>query len=504
MNKDRYFDKILVANRGEIAIRVMRACQEMGIETVAVYSEADANSLHVKYADEAFLIGAAHPTKSYLNMDRILEVAKMAGADAIHPGYGFLAENAEFSDAVKKAGFTYIGPSKETINMMGSKIGSKQAMSEAGVPVLPWTRCKEPEEAKEFAESIGYPVIVKASAGGGGIGMTIVNSSVEMEETIKKSMRMAASAFGDPTIFIEKYLKNPRHIEVQIFADSRGNVVHMFERECSIQRRHQKLIEEAPCPIMTSELREQMTQSAITVAKTCNYENAGTVEFLYDNGNFYFMEMNTRLQVEHTVTELITGMDMVQMQIKVAAGDVLPYTQDQIVCRGHAIECRVNAEDPMNNFVADAGKITRYRSPDGPGIRIDSCIHVGYAIPPLYDSMIAKLCVRAMSREETIARMRRALMEYVILGVKTTLPLHYAIMNNPDFIAGHTHTHFLEEPEVKKHLPRYMRESETRMHQLADSLGKRKKKTIAVTTAVNAYLAAKAGKQAKRRSNDFP
>ena len=469
MNKDRYFDKVLVANRGEIAIRVMRACREMGIETVAVYSEADADALHVKYADEAFLIGAAHPTKSYLNMERILEVAEMAGADAIHPGYGFLAEKAAFSGAVKKAGFTFIGPSEST----------------------------EHDEAKAFAESIGYPVIVKASAGGGGIGMTIVRSSEEMDEAIEKSMRTAASAFGDPTVFIEKYLENPRHIEVQVFADSQGDVVHMFERECSIQRRHQKLIEEAPCPIMTPELRERMTQSAITVAKTCNYENAGTVEFLYDNGNYYFMEMNTRLQVEHTVTELITGMDMVRMQIKVAAGEPLPYAQDQIICRGHAIECRVNAEDPMNNFASDAGKITRYRSPGGPGIRIDSCIHVGYAIPPLYDSMIAKLCARAMTREETIARMRRALMEYVILGVKTTLPLHYAIMNNPEFIAGNTHTHFLEEPEVRKHLPRYMRESETRMHQLADSLGKGKEKTIAVTAAVNAYLAAAAAKQAK-------
>jgi pyruvate carboxylase subunit A len=497
MNRDRYFDKILIANRGEIAIRVMRACREMGIETVAVYSEADANALHVKYADEAFLIGAAHPTKSYLNMVRILEVADMAGVDAIHPGYGFLAEKAEFSSAVKKAGFTFIGPSEKTIAMMGSKIGAKQVMSDAGVPVLPWTKSMEHDEVKAFSEFVGYPVIVKASAGGGGIGMTIVRSSEKMDEAIEKSMRMAASAFDDPTVFIEKYLENPRHVEVQVFADSRGDIVHMFERECSIQRRHQKLIEEAPCPIMMPELRDRMTQSAITVAKTCGYENAGTVEFLYDNGNYYFMEMNTRLQVEHTVTELITGLDMVWMQIKVAAGEPLSYTQDQINCRGHAIECRVNAEDPMNDFVSDAGKITRYRSPGGPGIRIDSCIHVGYAIPPLYDSMIAKLCARAMTREGAISRMRRALMEYVILGVKTTLPLHYAIMNNPEFITGKTHTHFLEDPDIKKHLPRYMRESEARMHQLADSLGKGKEKTIAVTTAVNAYMAAIAAKQGK-------
>ncbi|MDR3102741.1 MAG: acetyl-CoA carboxylase biotin carboxylase subunit [Methanocalculaceae archaeon] len=496
MNKDRYFDKVLVANRGEIAIRVMRACREMGIETVAVYSEADTDALYVKFADEAFLIGAAHPTKSYLNMGRILEVAEMAGADAIHPGYGFLAEKAAFSGAVKKAGITFIGPSEKTIAMMGSKIGSKQAMSDAGVPVLPWTKSTDHDEAKAFAELIGYPVIVKASAGGGGIGMTIVRNAAEMGEAIEKSMRTAASAFGDSTVFIEKYLENPRHIEVQVFADAKGEVVHMFERECSIQRRHQKLIEEAPCSIMMPELRERMTQAAITVAKTCCYENAGTVEFLYDNGNYYFMEMNTRLQVEHTVTELITGMDMVRMQIEVAAGEPLPYPQDQITYRGHAIECRVNAEDPMNDFAANTGRITRYRSPGGPGVRIDSCIHAGYTIPPLYDSMIAKLCVCAMTRDETIARMRRALTEYVIVGVKTTLPLHYAIMNNPQFIAGNTHTHFLAEPEVRKNLPRYMLESETRMHQLADSLGKGKEKIIAATAAaVNVYLSAAAAKK---------
>lgn len=494
MSKSEYFDKILVANRGEIAIRVMRACREMGIETVAVYSEADENALHVKYADEAFLIGEAPPKKSYLNMERILEVAELSGADAIHPGYGFLAEKAEFPAAVKKAGLTFIGPSAETMQMMGSKLESKQAMHDAGVPVLPWTQSTDHYEAKAFAEKIGYPVIVKASAGGGGIGMTVVNNEAELDEAIAKSMRTAASAFGDDTVFIEKYLAKPRHIEVQIFSDSKGDCIHMFERECSIQRRHQKLIEESPCPIMTPELRKRMTDSAITVAKTCGYENAGTVEFLYDSGNYYFMEMNTRLQVEHTVTELITGMDMVRMQIQVAAGEPLPYSQDQVVCRGHAMECRVNAEDPMNNFASDAGKITRYRSPGGPGIRIDSCIHAGYSIPPHYDSMIAKLCARAMTREETVARMRRALTEYVIIGVKTTLPLHYAIMNNPDFIAGNTHTHFLSDPKITQTLTQYMRESETRMHQLGASLKQGKEKTVAVTAAVNAYMSALAKK----------
>lgn len=499
MKKDRCFDKILIANRGEIAIRVMRACREMGIETAAVYSEADESALHVKYADEAFPIGPAHPTKSYLNMERILEVAEMAGADAIHPGYGFLAERAEFSDAVKKAGLTFIGPSGDTMRMMGSKLESKQAMHDAGVPVLPWTQSTDHDEVKAFAESIGYPVIVKASAGGGGIGMTVVNNEAELDEAIAKSSRTAAAAFGDSTVFIEKYLAKPRHIEVQVFADSQGDVIHMFERDCSIQRRHQKLIEEAPCPIMTPELRERMTQSAITVAKTCGYENAGTVEFLYDNGNYYFMEMNTRLQVEHTVTELITGMDMVRMQISVAAGEPLPCGQEGITCRGHAIECRINAEDPMNNFQSDAGKITHYRSPGGPGIRIDSSIHNGYSIPPQYDSMIAKLCASAMTRDDTIARMRRALMEYVIIGVKTTLPLHYAVMNNPEFIAGHTHTHFLSEPTVQKSLPAYMRESETRMQQLALSLKSGKDKTIAVTAAVSAYMSALAAKKAAEK-----
>lgn len=498
MSKSEYFDKVLVANRGEIAIRVMRSCREMGIETVAVYSEADENALHVKYADEAFLIGEAHPRKSYLNMERILEVAELSGADAIHPGYGFLAEKAEFPEAVKKAGLTFIGPSAQTMRMMGSKLESKQAMHDAGVPVLPWTQSTDHDEVKAFAEKIGYPVIVKASAGGGGIGMTVVNNEAELDEAIAKSMRTAASAFGDDTVFVEKYLANPRHIEVQVFADSKGNCIHMFERECSIQRRHQKLVEESPCPIMTPELRKRMTDSAITVAKTCGYENAGTVEFLYDSGNYYFMEMNTRLQVEHTVTELVTGMDMVRMQILTAAKEPLPYAQEDIICRGHAIECRINAEDPMNNFAADAGKITRYRSPGGPGIRIDSCIHAGYSIPPHYDSMIAKLCARAMTREETVSRMSRAISEYVILGVKTTLPLHYAIMNNPDFIAGNTHTHFLSDPKIAQTLTRYMRDSETRMHQLGASLKQSKEKTVAVTAAVNAYLSALANKNAKK------
>jgi len=484
-----FFDKVLIANRGEIAIRVMRACRELGIETVAIYSEPDKNALHVRYADEAFLIGEAHPSKSYLNIDRIIEVAEVSGSEAIHPGYGFLAENYHFAQRVEETDLTFIGPSADTIHMMGSKLDSKEAMSSAGVPVLPWTKggVTSADAGIAFAEEIGYPVIVKASAGGGGIGMQIVWDQSGIAEAIEKGMRIAQSAFGDPTIFIEKYLDKPRHIEVQILSDKKGNGIHLYERECSIQRRHQKLVEEAPCPIMTPELREQMTSSALTVAKTCNYTNAGTVEFLYAGGEYYFMEMNTRLQVEHTITEMVTGVDIVRQQIAIAAGEDLAYEQDQVSLRGHAIECRINAEDPMNDFAADPGKIVRYRSPGGPGIRVDSGIHVGYAIPPQYDSMISKLCSYGLTRIEAIERMRRAIYEYVILGVKTTLPLHHALMNNRQFILGNTHTHFLADQNIRRNLERFFRDEESRMQTLAESL-RQGKETAAITAAVNVYL----------------
>lgn len=485
----KYFDKILIANRGEIAIRVMRACRELDIDTVAVYSEPDRNALHVKYADEAFSVGEAHPSKSYLNKERICDVAMKTGAEAIHPGYGFLAENCQFAKLVEEEGLTFIGPSWKTIEALGSKIGSKRMMREAGVPVLPGTPdgVTTLEEAKKVAEEIGYPVVVKASAGGGGIGMHVVESEAELEEAITMGMRIAESAFGDSTVFIEKYLARPRHIEIQILADARGHTIHLYDRECSIQRRHQKLLEEAPCPIMTPDLRERMTASAIAAAKAANYKNAGTVEFLYADGNYYFMEVNTRLQVEHTVTEFITGIDMVKQQIAVAAGEDLSMDQDDVSIRGHAIECRINAEDPLNNFTADPGKIVRYRSPGGPGIRVDSGIHMGYTIPPHYDSMIAKLCALGSNREETIQRMRRAIYEYVILGVKTTLPLHYAIMRNPHFIAGDTHTHFLQEEHIAKSLRRYLREEQTRMQTLAASL-RQGKEVAAIAAAVDVYL----------------
>jgi pyruvate carboxylase subunit A len=375
----KIFEKILIANRGEIAIRVMRACRELDIETVAIYSSADQNALHVKYADEAFQVGEAHPSKSYLNMERIIDIAKKSGAEAVHPGYGFLAENYRFAKVCHDEGVVFIGPSSKTIQAMGSKIGSKKMMKGAGVPVLPGTDdgIKDINDAKKVAEEIGYPVIVKASAGGGGIGMQIVNDERSLEDAITASMRIARSAFGDATVFIEKYLVKPRHIEFQVLADEHGHAVHLYDRECSIQRRHQKLVEEAPSPIMTDELRERMATSALKVVEASDYTNAGSVEFLYSNDNYYFMEMNTRLQVEHTITEFITGIDLVKQQIAIAAGESLPFEQSDISIRGHAIECRINAEDPLNNFAADPGKIIRYRSPGGPGIRVDSGIHMG-------------------------------------------------------------------------------------------------------------------------------
>ncbi|NMB77802.1 MAG: acetyl-CoA carboxylase biotin carboxylase subunit [Methanomicrobiales archaeon] len=485
----KFFEKLLVANRGEIAIRIMRACRELDIETVAIYSTADKNALHVRYADEAFQVGEAHPSKSYLNMERIIDIVKKSGAEAVHPGYGFLAENANFARLCQEENVTFVGPRWQTIKAMGSKVGSKQLMRDNGVPVVPGTDggLKSLDEAKKVAAEIGYPVIVKASAGGGGIGMQIVNDEKALEEAILASQRIAQSAFGDATVFIEKYLVKPRHIEFQVFADEHGNAVHLFERECSIQRRHQKLVEEAPSPVMTPELRERMAESALRVAKASNYSNAGTVEFLYSNGNYYFMEMNTRLQVEHTITEFITGIDIVKNQLAVAAGETLPFEQDDLRIRGHAIECRINAEDPLNNFQADPGKIVRYRSPGGPGIRIDSGVHMGYTISPIYDSMISKLCAWDSTRPDVIRRMRRAISEYIIMGVKTTLPLHYAIMNNQQYMEGNTHTHFLQEEHILNTLERYKRDEETRMQTLAGSFDQGKK-IAAITAAVNTYI----------------
>ena len=485
----KYFEKLLIANRGEIAIRIMRACRELDIETVAIYSSADNNALHVKYADEAFLVGDAHPSKSYLNIERIVDIAKKSGAEAIHPGYGFLAENYRFAKICQDENVIFVGPGWKTIKAMGSKIGSKQMMKNAGVPVLPGTDggVKNLDEAKKVAENIGYPVIIKASAGGGGIGMQIVNDEQSLQEAIAAAMRIAESAFGDAAILIEKYLVKPRHIELQVLADEHGNAIHLYDRECSIQRRHQKLIEEAPSPVMSPELRDRMSASALKVVEVSGYSNAGTVEFLYSDGKYFFMEMNTRLQVEHTITEFITGVDIVRQQIAIAAGESLPFEQNDIAIRGHAIECRINAEDPLNNFSADPGKIIRYRSPGGPGIRVDSGIHMGYTIPPNYDSMIAKLCAWDSTRVEAIKRMRRAISEYIILGIKTTLPLHFAIMNNQHFVEGNTHTHFLEEEHILNRLDRYKRDEDARMATLAGSFDQGKR-VAAISAAVNMYL----------------
>ncbi|MDD4749541.1 MAG: acetyl-CoA carboxylase biotin carboxylase subunit, partial [Methanosarcinaceae archaeon] len=404
------FKKVLVANRGEIAIRVMRACRELGIATVAVCSEADKNALFAKYADEAYLIGPAPSSQSYLDMDAILDVAKKTGAEGIHPGYGFLSENAEFARRCEEEGIVFIGPPSNVIAEMGSKIRARNLMIKAGVPVLPGTKdaIEDAEKAKTIADEIGYPVLLKASAGGGGIGMKVVNSREELANALNSTRQMAGSAFGDSSVFIEKYVTEPRHIEIQILADSYGNIVYLSDRECSIQRRHQKLIEEAPSPIMTPELRAEMGETAVRVAKAIGYVNAGTVEFLYSKGKFYFLEVNTRLQVEHGVTEMVTGIDLVKEQLRIACGKKLGLRQEEIVINGHAIECRINAEDPLNDFAPSPGKIRRYRSAGGPGVRVDSGVHMGYTISPYYDSMISKLCVWGRNRQEAISRMERA------------------------------------------------------------------------------------------------
>jgi pyruvate carboxylase subunit A len=484
------FNKILIANRGEVAIRVMRACRELGIATVAVYSEADNNALFTKYADEAYLIGPPPTTKSYLNIDAIIEVAKRTGAQGIHPGYGFLSENAAFAKRCEDEGITFIGPSSEVIKKMGSKISARQAMIEAGVPVVPGDgrAVEDVETAREIAGNLGYPLMIKASAGGGGIGMKVVYNNKQLAESLSSIKSVAASAFGDSTVFIEKYLEEPRHIEFQIIADSHGNCVHLFDRECSIQRRHQKLIEEAPSPIMTPELREKMGSTAVRAAQSIGYENAGTVEFLYSKGDFYFLEVNTRLQVEHGITELITGVDIVKEQLKIACGEELPFRQEDITIRGSAIECRINAEDPLDDFTPSPGKIRRYRSAGGPGVRVDSGVHVGYTITPYYDSMISKLCTWGRNRDEAIVRMKRALFEYVVVGVKTNIPFHRAVMSHEAFVKGDLTTHFIEEHNILEEVARKADSDARECASLAMALEERNKKIAAISVAVGSYL----------------
>jgi acetyl-CoA carboxylase biotin carboxylase subunit len=440
------FSKVMIANRGEIALRVIRACKEMGIQTVAVYSEADAKSLHVKYADEAYSIGPPPAKSSYLNVDALLEVATDAGVDAIHPGYGFLSENAPFVEAVRKAGIEFIGPPASVIKKLGDKMVARNTMKKAGLPLIPGSpsTIKTESEAIELANRFGYPCIIKASGGGGGRGMRLVFSDADVPDALQSAKREAESFFANPDVYLEKYLEEPRHIEFQILADKNGNVVHLGERDCSIQRRHQKLLEEAPSPRMTQVLRETMGNAAVQGAKAVKYENAGTFEFLLDKyGNFYFMEVNTRVQVEHPVTELVTGIDIVKEQIRIAAGEELPFKQSDIKINGCAIECRINAEDPQENFFPSPGKITTYNPPGGPGVRVDGISYAGYEIPPYYDSMVAKLIVWDNNRNGAINRMRRALDEYSIEGVKTTIPFHKMILFNAYFRKGDYSTNFI-------------------------------------------------------------
>lgn len=451
---DRKIKKLLVANRGEIALRVMRSARELGIKTVAVYSDADRQSLHVRFADEAVHIGPPASSESYLRIEKIIDAAKKTGADAIHPGYGFLSENEDFATAAENAGIIFVGPPPKAIEIMGSKLAAKNAAAKFNVPLVPGTAepISDIAKAKKLSKEIGYPVLIKASAGGGGKGMRIVENEDEFSEQMERAVSEAISAFGDGSVFIEKYVTKPRHIEFQIFGDQHGNVVHLFERECSIQRRHQKVVEEAPSSVLTPEIRKKMGEAAVNVAKSCGYYNAGTVEFILDEKlNFYFLEMNTRLQVEHPVTEQITGLDLVKLQIHVAEGGKIPFKQEDLRINGHAVEVRVYAEDPTNNFLPDIGTLKTYRRPQGHGIRVDDGFEEGMSIPFYYDPMIAKMICHAETREAAIEKTIRAIDEYQITGVETTLGFCRFVMNHEAFRSGNFDTKFVEQyfkPEV--------------------------------------------------------
>ena len=440
--------KVLIANRGEIAVRIIRACREMGIETVAVYSEADREALHTKLADEAVCIGPAASSESYLSMDRIISATIVTGADAIHPGFGFLSENAKFAELCERCHITFIGPKAKVIASLGNKQEARNTMITAGVPVIPGSEKSvcEVMEGAEMADRIGYPVIIKAALGGGGKGMRTAYSSEEFEQSFQTAQKEAQMAFGDGTMYIEHYVENPRHIEFQILADHYGNVIHLGERDCSIQRNHQKMIEESPSVALSEELREEMGKAAVKAAKAAGYVNAGTIEFLLDkNGSFYFMEMNTRIHVEHPVTELVTGIDLVKEQIRIASGEKLSYTQEEVRLDGHAIECRINAENPEKGFRPSPGTITDMYLPGGKGIRIDSAVYSGYCIPPYYDSMIAKLIVWAENRQEAIRKMQSALGETVIEGIDTNIDYQYEILNHPDYLSGNVDVGFIQK-----------------------------------------------------------
>jgi len=441
------FKKVLIANRGEIALRVIRACKELGLETVAVYSTADRDSLHVRFADDDVCIGPGPSRESYLVVPRLIAAAEITGADAIHPGYGFLAENADFAETVKASGLTFIGPTPEQIRSMGDKATARRLAKEAGVPTVPGSpgTISDLDEALRVATEIGYPVIIKATAGGGGKGMRVARNADEFSQSFTLAQNEALSAFGNGSVYIEKYLARPRHVEIQVMGDMHGKVVHLGERDCSVQRRHQKLIEEAPSPALTDELREQMGTAAVKLAAAIGYCGAGTIEFLLDeDGSFYFMEMNTRIQVEHPVTEMVTSFDLVKEQIRVAAGEPLSWLGNGLKLRGHAIECRINAEDPYRNFQPSPGTITAYHPPGGPGVRVDSHVYAGYQVPPFYDSLLAKVIVHGNCREEALTRMKNALETFVLEGVTTTIPFLIRVLQHPEFVAGKVDTKFLE------------------------------------------------------------
>ena len=440
--------KVLIANRGEIALRIIRSCRELGIATVAVYSTVDRNALHVQLADEAVCVGEAASSKSYLNIPNILAAATSRGVDAIHPGYGFLAENDRFAEMCRDHGITFVGPSPHAIRSMGDKATAKTTMQRVGVPTVPGSEglLSTPEEAAALAQEMGYPVMIKATAGGGGRGMRLVPGPDQLNSLFKAAQGEAEAAFGNPGLYMEKFIDRPRHVEVQVLADRHGNVVHLGERDCSIQRRHQKLLEEAPSPALDPELRRRMGEAAVAAARSIQYEGAGTVEFLLDrSGGFYFMEMNTRIQVEHPVTEMVTGIDLIAEQLRIAGGEPISVTQDDIQLRGHAIECRINAEDAAHNFRPAPGKITGWLPPGGPGIRVDSHVYTGYDIPPFYDSLIGKLIIWAPDRDSALKRMRRALNECAVTGIPTTVEFHLRLLDRPEFQQGDVHTKFVEQ-----------------------------------------------------------
>jgi len=447
------FEKILIANRGEIALRIQRACRELGIRTVVVHSEADTEAKYVKLADESVCIGPPPAASSYLNIPAIISAAEVTDAEAIHPGYGFLSENADFAEKVERSGFVFIGPRPENIRLMGDKVSAKQAMNKAGVPTVPGSEGALPDDGKEIvrvARKVGYPVIIKAAGGGGGRGMRVVHTEAALLNAVNMTRGEAQAAFANPVVYLEKYLERPRHIEIQVLADAHKNAVHLGERDCSMQRRHQKVMEEAPAPELPQKLRERIGERCVDACHKIAYRGAGTFEFLYEDGEFYFIEMNTRIQVEHPVTEMITGLDLVQEQIRVAAGEKLRFRQKDIVLRGHALECRINAEDPYR-FTPSPGRITSYHPPGGPGIRVDSHVYQGYTVPPYYDSMVGKVIAYGATREQAIGRMRIALSEMVVEGILTNIPLHRELLDDTRFLRGGVSIHYLEQKLAQEH-----------------------------------------------------